>query len=201
MEHVSEEQFGSRRDCSVSMAAANLYSLAIILPPVALLGALYAWRWGGAAFLAMAGLRDISWGASLLALVGGVVVHELLHGLGWVWAARKPRAAIHFGFQLKTLTPYAHCREPMDVRAYRIGAAVPGVVLGLLPAAYGIVTGAPGVMAFGLLFTLAAGGDALILWLLRREAPGTLVADHPERAGCYVLDASPPTATEPEGTG
>jgi hypothetical protein len=43
-------------------------------------------------------------------------------------------------------------------------------------------------MAFGLLFTFAAGGDALVLWLLRGVAPHRLVEDHPTRAGCFVWE-------------
>jgi hypothetical protein len=38
-----------------------------------------------------------------------------------------------------------------------------------------------------LIFTLAAGGDALILWLLRGVPAGRLVRDHPSKPGCLVL--------------
>jgi hypothetical protein len=74
----------------------------------------------------------------------------------------------------------------MAAGAYRFGAAVPGVVLGVLPALAGLATGGGALFLFGLLFTLAAGGDALILWLLRDVPAARLVSDHPTRAGCLV---------------
>ncbi|HET6528317.1 MAG TPA: hypothetical protein VFG39_06165, partial [Balneolaceae bacterium] len=43
------------------------------------------------------------------------------------------------------------------------------------------------LLGFGLLFTLAAGGDILILWLLRKVDDGLLVQDHPDLVGCVVL--------------
>src|SRR5690606_5892329 len=107
----------------------------------------------------------------------------------WRLAGRVPAGTVRLGFQWKAFTPYAHCSVPMAAGAYRVGAAVPGVVLGVLPALAGLVTGGGAVFLFGLLFTLAAGGDALILWLLRDVPTDRLVEDHPSRAGCYVYGA------------
>ncbi len=118
----------------------------------------------------------------------GIVLHELIHGLAWMYFGEKPRSAITYGFKLKTLTPYAHCDEPMDVHAYRLGAAMPGLLLGLVPWLAGVATGNGSVLIFGFIFTLAALGDAMILWLIRGVAPGSLVLDHPTEAGCYVID-------------
>lgn len=178
----------NRRDLSVSMAEANLYALVATLPPAALIIAGYSMFWGigalGRGAMALFG----NFLLFVAILVVGVVVHELIHGLTWALAGRKPLRAIRFGVQWKTLTPYAHCSEPLEVRAYRIGAAMPGLLLGILPSLAGIVGGSGFLTAFGLFFTLAAGGDFLILWLIRGVRPGTLVEDHPERAGCYVID-------------
>ena len=78
--------------------------------------------------------------------------------------------------------------EPMAAHAYRLGAAMPGLVLGVLPWLFGLATGNGPAFLFGLLFTIAALGDAMILWLLRGVAPEAQVIDHPSRAGCYVMD-------------
>jgi len=43
-------------------------------------------------------------------------------------------------------------------------------------------------MAFGFLYTVAASGDFLILWLIRNIKPNTHVEDHPTNAGCYVIE-------------
>ena len=95
--------------------------------------------------------------------------------------------AFKLGFQWKSLTPYAHCKEPMDIRPYRIGAFAPGFILGILPWLVSLVTGDVLFLFYGFLFTIAASGDLLILWLIRGIKPNTLVEDHPTKAGCYVI--------------
>jgi len=122
------------------------------------------------------------------ALIGGVLVHEGLHASAWRLSADLPPGSVRLGFNWKALTPYAHCSAPMPARAYRIGAMTPGIALGLVPCAVAWATGSGMLFVFGLLFTLAAGGDALILWLLRGVEPHQLVVDHPTRAGCLVLE-------------
>lgn len=166
------------------MGQANVWALVALGPLVALLTAAFVWRWGWGPFADAGG--EVPMLFMVGALVVGIVAHEVLHAVAWKLAAGIPWADMKLGFQWKTFTPYAHARVPMPARAYRIGAATPGVVLGLVPCAVALLTGDGAWMLFGLLFTLAAGGDALILWLLRGVAPGRLVEDHPTRAGCYV---------------
>lgn len=180
-----------REDRSISMMQANVYGL-VLLPPLLLLALPFWLRWGGASLLE--GLRTFTELPSFLpALVGGIVVHEALHGLAWMLWGRKPFSAMRFGFQLKTFTPYAHCTEPLEVGAYRAGAAAPGIVLGLIPAIIATLNGNSWLLWFGVFFAFAAVGDLLILWLLRDVPRGRLVEDHPTRAGCYILPATPPT--------
>ena len=76
--------------------------------------------------------------------LGGVVLHELIHGIAWAYFGNKPLTAIRFGFKLSALTPYAHCREPLPASVYRIGAAAPAVLLGLVPVLVATVTGTGG---------------------------------------------------------
>lgn len=177
----------NKRDLSVSMAKANFYCLLIAVPLASLLGWLYFKIWGYAnlikIYLSFKNLLYLS-----IFFVIGTVVHELIHGLSWVIFGQKPLKFVKYGFQLKTLTPYAHCRKPMEANAYRIGVLMPGLLLGILPSLIGIATGNGWVMNFGILFTLAAGGDFLILWLIRNVSSSKLVEDHPTKAGCYVID-------------
>ncbi len=123
-----------------------------------------------------------------LAVVLGIVVHELIHGISWVIAGRKSFSAIKFGFQWKTFTPYAHLKEPVEVNAYRIGTFMPGLILGLLTYVLSLLLGSGDLLWFSLIHTTAAGGDWLILWLIRGVKAGSLVEDHPTNAGCYVLE-------------
>jgi hypothetical protein len=181
-----------KKDFSVSMAKANLYGL-MILPVVVFLSMFYIGVWGFERLLD--GMVTFEKMYLILILLMGAILHELIHGVSWSYFGKKPFHAIKFGFQLKALTPYAHCKEPLELRAYRIGALMPGFVLGILPSTIGIVTGDGWIMIFGLLFTLGSGGDLLILWLIRKVHAGEFVQDHPTRAGCYVIEA---TASESE---
>ena len=181
--HESETQ-ERRLDRSVSLLKANFLMVYFAVPSVLLLGAAYVWLWG---YIPLVRVLQGGYTASLIALLAGIVVHEAIHGVTWKIAARKPFSAIRFGFHWKTLTPYAHCRESMPARAYRIGAVMPLLLLGVLPALAAIAWGHGGMMAFALFFTFAAGGDMLILWLLRDIPAAALVEDHPVRAGCTVV--------------
>ncbi|MGB8982049.1 MAG: DUF3267 domain-containing protein, partial [Anaerolineales bacterium] len=62
------------------------------------------------------------------------------------------------------------------------------LILGILPYLVSLFTGNGCLFWFGLLNTAAAGGDFLILWLIRKVKSGRLVEDHPTHAGCYVLE-------------
>ncbi len=180
--------FTVREDLSISFAKANLLSLVFIIPAMAVLiipyGLLYGWT----------AVTQIFWlikNHLLLAVLffsAGTVLHELLHGLGWLVFGKLPANAIQFGFAWKWLTPYAHCKQPLALRPYRIGAALPGLALGVIPALLGIILGNHVLLAWGLVFTLAAAGDGLIIWLTRKVPANELIFDHPSRAGCYVVD-------------
>lgn len=174
-------------DRSTSLVAANAWALGLAVPVLAALVVPFGLVWGWGALGAGAAWWGAHLGAALAALVVGVLAHEALHALAWRLAARLPRGAVRLGFNWTALTPYAHCSAPMPARAYRLGAATPGIVLGLVPAVVAWATGSGALLAFALLFALAAGGDALVLWLVRDVPAGALVVDHPTRAGCLVL--------------
>jgi hypothetical protein len=118
----------------------------------------------------------------------GIILHELIHGVSWMLAAQLPFSNMKFGFQRTTLTPYAHCTVPIKKTAYIIGTLMPAIVLGVIPFMIAVVSGNGWMLIFGILFTFAAAGDFLIVWLIRSVGWKALVEDHPENAGCYVYD-------------
>ena len=145
----------------------------------------YALIWGPRALVV--GLGDLGWWL-VPVIVLGVVAHELLHGLGWKLAGGLPWSQIKFGVQWKQLMPYAHAKVPMRVGPYRLGAALPGLVLGVVPVLAALALGHTGLLWVGVFFVVAAVGDLMILWVLRRLPPTAQVLDHPTLPGCLVLN-------------
>lgn len=173
----------NKRDLSISMARANVLVIFIAIPLVILQFGLYE---------AIHGIPKMepTWSLTtlLVFIVLGIVLHELIHGITWMIAGQKPFSAIKFGFQWKSITPYAHLKEPIEVNAYRLGGFMPGFILGILPYILSILSANGNLFWFSLVHTSAAGGDFLILWLIRNVRGGAQVEDHPTNAGCYVLE-------------
>lgn len=173
----------NKLDLSISLAQANVVVIFITIPVVMLQFAI---------FILLHGMEALepTWNSVFLIVVVllGVVFHELIHGISWVIFGRKPFSAIRFGFQWKTLTPYAHLKEPVEVNAYRLGAFMPGFILGILTYILSLILADGNLFWFSLIHTSAAGGDWLILWLIRNVQAGMQVEDHLTHAGCYVLE-------------
>jgi hypothetical protein len=171
----------NKRDLSISMARANVVVLSLSIP---ISIAQYA------IFLLSAVSIEISLNpiVLLIAIILGIVVHEVIHGLSWVIFGRKPLSMVKFGFQWKTVTPYAHLKEPIEVNVYRLGTFLPGFLLGILPYILSLLLNDANLFWYSIVHTAAAGGDWLVLWMLRDVRGGMLVEDHPTNAGCYVIE-------------
>ena len=81
------------------------------------------------------------------------------------------------------MTPYCHCKEPLKVKHYKIGGAMPLIVMGIIPSIIGLIIGNGGILSFGIIFTLAAGGDIIALYMLRKLDNNIYVSDHPKKMG------------------
>jgi hypothetical protein len=172
-------------DRSMSIGTATVFSLLAVLPIMLFLVILYSTVWSVASFLA--GLdRFFEWRSILPVLLIGVPVHEVLHAFAWLWFGKVPKESIKFG--VKALTPYTHCVAPMPAGAYRVGALMPGFILGIIPYFVGLVFESGWFATSGLFYIFAAGGDLLILWILRGVDARRMVEDHPSRVGCYVYE-------------
>lgn len=176
-----------KRDYSVSMLKAQTASLPfgfIAVAEVLLFGSLHGFpRIGDAIDILM------PWYFIPIFLIG-IVLHELIHGVAWKFAANIPFSQITFGFQWKTITPFAHCRIPIPKRAYVIGTAMPAAVLGIIPVLISLANGSGWMLIIGVLFTFAAVGDFLIIYLIRTVPWNALVEDHPTNAGCFAYENS-----------
>lgn len=123
---------------------------------------------------------------SLGIIILGIVAHELIHGICFAYFAKNGFKSIKFGVIWKWVTPYCHCTEPLTIKACIIGTAMPGIVLGFLPCILAIFVGNLGLLFFGLFFTLAAGGDFMMIFKLRKEPKDNLYKDHPDKIGGVV---------------
>lgn len=171
------------RDCTVSWWLGNFLGLIFIIPVCTPFIVLYTWLWGSDRLLSSSGLPTI-----LFFFVIGVILHEFIHGITWAFFSGKPLRSFKFGIKFKILTPYAHATEDLPIQAYRIGIVMPGLVLGVVPCIAAILCGSSNLMLVGILMTAAAGGDIVMLWVLRHAGSHSLVRDHPDRLGCILIE-------------
>lgn len=176
------------KDYSIPAGEANLKSLLLVLPVAVILVFVYQQLYGWQQLLADIRVLYDYYLLAILMILTGIVQHELIHALVWIWLGISSWEKIQFGFNLKGLAPYAHLKEPVDISAYRWGTAAPGLILGILPYLAGLISAFMPLIWFGYLFTIVAAGDFLMLWLLRDIGKGSKVKDHPERIGCIVID-------------
>lgn len=119
-------------------------------------------------------------------MVVGIVFHELIHGITWAIFAKKGFKSITFGVLWKQFTPYCHCKEPLALWQYIIGAIMPAIILGIIPSIIALSNGNLFLLIFGFFFTISAVGDFMIINLIKNEKPHSLVEDHPSEPGCYI---------------
>jgi hypothetical protein len=175
-------------EITLSAREANIKALVFIIPILTVFGVPFFMIWGKGAFN---GLSDIIFEMIFITLaifILGVVVHELIHGIFWAIFLKKGFKSIKFGIMRQYLTPYCHSKEPMKLKHYRIGAIMPAILLGFLPSIVSLFNGSIAWLVFGVFFSIAAGGDLLMIWLLRKENKNALVQDHPDKIGCILLE-------------
>lgn len=174
-ETIPEKEGYTAEKRTISITAASIAALAV-MAVLGFVGVIAMYQLWGDAFRGMAGL--------LVAFLLGVVVHELIHGLTWIWVTHSSFRHLRFG--IMTGAVYCHIDVPMTKRQYVIGALMPLVLMGIVPYVLSFIIGNLWLMAFGVLFIASAMGDVMIVWAIRNEPPETMVYDHPKEAGCYV---------------
>lgn len=174
-------------DATISFLLANLVALLLLPLSYLLLFLPYRLLWGTGVLERQLTFTVTDGVWVLLAFAAGIVIHEGLHAVGAIWIGKVARTAVHFGFSWKGMAPYAHCREPLSANAYRAMAALPGLVLGVLPGLLGIAFQQWWLVVWGALMLVAAGGDLAILLAIRRVPGDARVLDHPTKAGCLVI--------------
>ena len=126
----------------------------------------------------------------IVVFIGGIVVHELIHGLVWGYFAPQHFKNISFGISFRSLIimPYCHCNAPLQVGQYRMGALAPLFILGIIPYLFGMFAHSFSVMFFGFFFILTAMGDIAIVWKMRGLPNHQMVLDHPSEPGFIIFE-------------
>jgi len=177
---------------TISLIWANVFGILIIIPTGIIFGLPYYFLWEpkidikqliGNLGSQIAGRGFI---LVIIILIIGIVLHELIHGITWAILTKQGFKSLKFGVVWKMLTPYCHCKEVLNVKQYRIGSILPAIILGIVPSIIAILTGNFGLLIFGMLFTVASGGDFLTINLIRKENSTDLVLDHPSEIGCFI---------------
>lgn len=183
--YVKEERF-------IDLYKANIFALLLFIPIILLYVLPFYLIWGRneSPFVFIKNMLEITSLSSallgVLVVVIGVVVHELIHGITWSCYIKNGFRSIKFGVLMKMLTPYCHCKEPLRVKQYIIGALMPSIILGIIPIIYAWFSGNTNILLFAIFFTASAAGDFMIVQLIWREDMRSLVLDHPSEAGCFI---------------
>lgn len=165
---------------TMEMGRVNLITVIMIIPITVIILLPFILIWSYETF--KIGI-DIFMDYFLLFFLGGIIIHELLHGLTWGYFASNGFKSIKYGIEWKYLTPYCHCTEPLKVKHYKIGVAMPLIVMGIIPSIIGLILGYGEILSFGIFFTWAAGGDIIALFMLRKLESDVYVSDHPKKMG------------------
>lgn len=165
---------------TMGMGRVNLIAFAMMIPIVLVILVPFILLWDYETFTMGIGAFSNYY---LLTFLGGIIIHELLHGLTWGLFAKKGLKSIKFGMKWKYLTPYCHCKEPLKVKHYKIGGAMPLLLMGIVPSIIGLLVGNGAVLSIGIFFTWAAGGDIIALFMLNKLENNVYVSDHPEKMG------------------
>ena len=185
---ASMEEQGYRKTLlTVSILWANVFAIFLLLA-VAVIGiVLFVLKYDDL-FGKLSILESVILIIIFLALI---VIHELIHGIGWSLFTKDGFKDIEFGVMLDSLTPYCTCSQPLSKGQYILGAMLPLITLGILPMIAGILIGSFYTMMMGVIMTSSAAGDILIVLKILRyksRAKDVVYMDHPTEAGGVIFE-------------
>jgi len=175
-----ENENKETKEFTMGIGRVNIIAILFIFPIMVFYILPFKLIWGSETFELG---KDLFMKHFFLYLIFGAIIHELLHGITWAFFAKDGIKSIKFGVKWKYLTPYCHCKEPLMVKHYRIGGAMPLIIMGIIPSILGLFIGNGAFLSFGGFFTLAAAGDIIALFMLRTLESDEYISDHPNKMG------------------
>ena len=190
----NEEKY-KKEKVTINVYWANIFAILLLIPTILIFGVSYYLIWKNEILFQVKDFfsKDffmryhfLSSLTIILVLILGIIAHELIHGIVWAKFTKNGFKSIKFGIMWKMITPYCHSKEPLKVKHYTLGAIMPAIILGLIPAILAIIVGNIALLVFGIFFIITASGDFLVIYALRNEKQETLIEDHPSEVGFYV---------------
>ncbi len=185
---ASMEEQGYRKTLlTVSILWANVFAIFLLLAAAVIGIVLFVLKYDDL-FGRLSILESVILIIIFLALI---VIHELIHGIGWSLSTKNGFKDIEFGVMLDSLTPYCTCSQPLSKGQYILGAMLPLIILGILPMIAGILIGSFYTMMMGVIMTASAAGDILIVLKILRyksRAKDVVYMDHPTEAGGVIFE-------------
>ena len=180
------EQSKNEIEIVIPLRSANRSAFVLFVIAAFAYGVPFSALWGTKLFLHSGKYFLTSYLLLLISLSVGLVMHELLHAFTWAAFCKTKMKAIRFGFDWRNLAPFVHCSEYLPKHSYMLGVAMPGIVLGLLPAIISISVGNGWLTWFAVFFTAGAAGDLSTLLKLRLADRRDDILDHSDHLGFVI---------------
>ena len=167
------------KDVTISSGKAMVLGVICALPFIIILGLCYRFM-----LIERAYLLEISgiwfYVMFIAIIVVSVMIHELLHGIGWAISSGKGWSVVRFN--INAMMPSCACKTALTLGQYLVGVLLPFLVLGTGSVVFlFLYPGTVSVLSMAVNF-VAAGADLLIALRVMREK-GALIVDHPTQAG------------------
>lgn len=167
------------KDVTISSGKAMILGVLYALPFVIVFGLLYRFLLIERAHLSEVG--GISFYIMFIVIIAiSVVIHELLHGIGWAISSGKGWDAVRFN--INAMMPSCACKVALKKKQYLIGVLTPFVILGLGSILFVFIY--PGTISLLTMMVnfIASGADLVIAFNVLKEHD-SLIVDHPTEAG------------------
>lgn len=179
MKAVLKQEGYREKDVTFTAKKATVIGILYSIPFIAILGIIYRFF-----LIDRAYLTEITGSSFYLMFISvviiSVVIHELLHGIGWSVSSGNGWQTVRFN--INALMPSCACKSPLKKQQYLFGVLLPLCVLGTASTIFLFVY--PGTVAILTMLVnfVAAGADLIIASNVLKERD-SLIVDHPTEAG------------------
>ncbi len=186
VEELAKEGY-EKSDLTIGVVKANILAVIIAIPVIILMVVIYLAVNPPQSMLG--GRLNLVFTPLIFILL--TVLHELIHGATWAIFAKEHFKSISFGVIWAMLTPYCTCNELLKKWQYIIGAIMPTIFVGFLPAVFAILYHNPTLLFISMIMVAGGGGDAIIatkLLMYRPKSIECMYMDHPYECGMVVFE-------------